>query len=591
MATILLLTSCLLITDSAVDEKVGVGAGGDADTDSDTEVDTDTASGADADGDGYGLGQGDCDDADPAVNPGEAEDCSTPADDNCDGSTNDVHAIGCSAFYPDSDGDGYGEATSECLCIATPDFPATNGADCDDTNGATNPGSAEVCRNGIDDNCDGGPDACELSGGSLSTADAKYSGELEQAAKAVAGAGDVNGDGYGDVLVAENPVVHLVLGSAVPAGIDLATSNAHFTPESGSVYAISGAGDVNADGFADVLVGVPSSAEEPGGAAYLLLGSASPASVNLRSADAIFTGEEDFTGEPAGGYAGCALAAAGDVNGDGRDDMIVGACGLGGDNRGAAYLVLGSASPASMNLRSADAKFESGAAYGTAGWNAGFAVAGANDFDADGLDDILVGSQAHLSFLILGSTSPSDLELESADASYTGHSDYAGLSLDFAGDFNSDGYSDVLLGAYGEGGYIGAAYLILGSAAPASLDVADSDASYFGEFAYDYAGASVAGIGDTDRDGYDDIVVGARLNDGGATDAGAAYLIRGSASPASGGLATADARFTGETASNYAGIAVGGAGDVDADGYDDFLVGATGNGSWGAAYLLLGTGI
>jgi hypothetical protein len=95
---------------------------------------------------------------------------------------------------------------------------------------------------------------------------------------------------------------------------------------------------------------------------------------------------------------------------------------------------------------------------------------------------------------------------------------------------------------------------------------------YQGEARYDHAG-NVSGAGDVDADGYDDQLVGSNsIRDG----VSATYLVFGSASPASASLSTA-VKYQGETAYDYAGSAVSSAGDVDADGYGDFLVGATGH--------------
>jgi hypothetical protein len=117
---------------------------------------------------------------------------------------------------------------------------------------------------------------------------------------------------------------------------------------------------------------------------------------------------------------------------------------------------------------------------------------------------------------------------------------------------------------------------------------------YQGEAKSDLAGRSVSGAGDVDGDGYDDLLVGACKNDDGGLDAGAAYLVLGSASPASASLSTAVA-YQGEATADSAGRSVSGAGDADGDGYDDLLVGAylnaDGGSEAGAAYLILGIGL
>ncbi|HAN32379.1 MAG TPA: hypothetical protein DCQ06_12360, partial [Myxococcales bacterium] len=106
---------------------------------------------------------GDCADQSGAVNPGKQESCLTGYDDNCNGQTNDIGAIGCGNFYKDADKDGFGATGTKpvCLCIASAPLKLTalNGKDCDDGNKNINPNATEVCATaGVDDNCDGKKD-------------------------------------------------------------------------------------------------------------------------------------------------------------------------------------------------------------------------------------------------------------------------------------------------------------------------------------------------------------------------------------------------------------------------------------------------
>ncbi len=134
---------------------------------------------ADADSDGYGdaadsacqcaastayavADATDCDDTLAAVNPAQFEDCSTGVDDDCSGTDNDENAIGCSSFYYDYDGDGYGlTANQQCLCVAEGMYTALASGECDDANASVSPSAAEVCFDAVDNDCSGDADGSD----------------------------------------------------------------------------------------------------------------------------------------------------------------------------------------------------------------------------------------------------------------------------------------------------------------------------------------------------------------------------------------------------------------------------------------------
>ena len=134
---------------------------------------------------GYAVSPGDCDDSDPAVRPDGVEICNG-LDDNCDGAVDDADPTldlsTAGTWYADRDSDGFGDAASPTTACVLPSGHVTDTTDCDDTNGAVNPGATEVC-NSLDDDCDGSLDDADPSV-DLATATSWYV--------------DYDGDGYGD---------------------------------------------------------------------------------------------------------------------------------------------------------------------------------------------------------------------------------------------------------------------------------------------------------------------------------------------------------------------------------------------------------
>ena len=393
--------------------------------------------------------------------------------------------------------------------------------------------------------------------------------------RSVRTAGDVNGDGFSDVIVGapgydngENDEgrAWVYLGSRT--GLSPTPSWTAEGDQAGAGFgaSVGTAGDVNGDGYADVIIGAPgySDDQKGEGRVFVYLGSAGGLSATPAwTAD----GDQDYAGF------GCSVGMAGDVNGDGYADVIVGACQYddGETDEGRAYVYQGS--PGGLSPRAAWT-----AEGNQKGASFGYSVGTAGDVNGDGYADIIVGAarykngQTDEGRALVYRGSPGGLE---ANASWTAESDQEGArfgcSVGTAGDVNGDGYSDVIVGAdqYDNGEVDeGRVYLYPGSPGGPAVSPAWTAE---GNQVSAGLGVSVGTAGDVNGDGYADVIVGAASYDNGQTDEGRTFVYRGSPS----GL-SASAAETAESnqASARFGISVGTAGDVNGDGFSDVIVGA-----------------
>lgn len=389
----------------------------------------------------------------------------------------------------------------------------------------------------------------------------------------VAGAGDVNGDGYADVIIgvkyydkgeSNEGIAVLYLGSA--AGISGSPSWYAESNQADAFYGtrVASAGDVNSDGYSDVIIGAPGydNGESGEGKAYLYLGGPTGLSTTP-----VWTAE----GNAIHASFGLGVSGAGDVNGDGYDDIIVGASDItyeGSSYSGAAYIFYGNPDGVSDVADWEYSEWDSDSNYG-------YAVSSAGDVNGDGYDDIIIGAHTTgwdgpgVAYVYLGSaggivTPYHWIDGGGYDAAYFGKSVTSG-------DYNADGYSDIAIGApnwvidYWSGETIGRVSVYYGS----STGLTSTDPDWAVD---DQTGlGSSLGSGDFNNDGYDDILAGLSGYTNDQAGEGAIFVYTGGPDGIPG--ATTWASQSNQVSAEL-GSSVASAGDVNGDGFDDMLVGA-----------------
>ncbi len=484
----------------------------------------------------------------------------------------------------------------------------------------------------------------------------------DQSGFSVSSAGDVNGDGYDDLIIGANGgdpngdsnagETYVVYGGANAPGTggrfnfsSLNGSNG-FTLNGidagdGSGRSISSAGDVNGDGYDDLIIGANGgdpNGDSDAGETYVVYGGANaPGTGGVLDLGAL-DGSNGFTltGIDAGDFSGISVSSAGDVNGDGYDDLIIGARGAdpdGDSQAGEAYVVYGGA-----NAPGTGGVLDLGALDGSNGFTltgidaydrSGRSVSSAGDVNGDGYDDLIMGayradSQTGETYVIYGGASAPGTEGRFNLSTLNGSNgfiltgidrfDNSGTSVSSAGDVNGDGYDDLIIGArYADpngDNRAGETYVVYGGAnAPGTGGVLDLGAldgtngfTLTGIDRNDYSGWSVSAAGDVNGDGYDDLIIGARYADpNGDSAAGETYVIYGGASaPGTDGVLDLEAlngsngfTLTGIDPFDDSGISVSSAGDVNGDGYDDLIIGAfradpNGDSEAGETYIVYG---
>lgn len=465
----------------------------------------------------------------------------------------------------------------------------------------------------------------------------------------VSSAGDLNGDGKADLILGARGVStssNLNAGTAYilfgktndwPASFNLSSLDGSngFKAEGlaeGDLlgYSVSSAGDLNGDGKADLLIGAPGASPSnltDAGTVYVLFGQSDgfPASFDLTKLNGV--NGFKIEGLSAGDYLGAAISTAGDLNGDGKAEFLLGSYKVSSGNRtnvGAAYVIFGQANswPAIFDLNTLD---------GINGFKVdglaendrlGLAVSSAGDLNGDGKGELVLGAPgthpAGTAYVIFGQTNgwPSHFNLSSLDGTNgfklegLSAGDSLGYSVSTAGDLNGDGKSELLLGASGAdpGGRVqaGTAYVIFGSIKdwPASFNLSTLNGT--NGFKIEGLTSNVAfgfvsnSAGDINGDGRDDFLLSAQWSSpGGLRLAGTAYVIFGQAFgwETSFDLTSLDGtngfRIEGLAANDLLGFSLNTAGDLNGDGRADLVVGAPqaspgGRLFAGTAYVIFG---
>lgn len=537
----------------------------------------------------------DCVDSDPDAHPGAPERCGTTFDDDCDGGANDADAVDCVAYHLDYDEDGSGSNSAACLCEAEAPYAATDSDDCDDGDAAISPLASEIWGNQVDDDCDEEVDVVSVD---LAVAVYEGGRILDLAGVSLAGPGDVNGDGLADLLIGAPDqdsggtnagAAYLVLGGGTGvtslADSEAVLLGAESSDDAGRALA---GKDLDGDGYSDVIVGAPEH-DSASGAIYLLYGPISGA-ISLDDADVGVTGEG--TGDEAGG-----VVATGDIDGDGQGDLLVGGDGDddGGSGAGAVWFLSQPASGDTLNVVEAKLIGEDAGDGAGTDVSSGADVNG-DGFDdllvgAPGDDDS--AADAGAGYLFLGPLTGT-IDLLDNDGKYVGEyaGDEVGRVARFVRDMDDDGVDDLLFASSGYG-LGGGAWLHRGPGTDNHHRTNEAVATWTGGALDDRFGCAVAAIGDVNGDGWSDLAFGASGVDEAATGAGAVYIWFG---PVIGNMTPtdADSSIYGDTSGDAAGVALAALGDVDGDHTPDLLMGGTGEDGGatnaGAAWLFVGPG-
>ena len=471
----------------------------------------------------------------------------------------------------------------------------------------------------------------------------KLNGEMsgDQSGISVSTAGDINKDGYNDLMigawgypgnnrigrsyvvfggpnVGSSGIVELSkLNSTMGFKIDGESTNNY------AGYSVSGGMDLNGDGHVDLLIGAygyPASSAT--GRSYVIFGGPGIGK-NGDIALSNLNGSTGFKldGESSSDHSSLSVSEVADVNGDGYADLMIGAYAHGGSGR--SYVMFGGPGVSSggivlsslngVNGFKLDGEFN--------GDRSGISVSAAGDINGDGHVDLLVGSSGYSagankgrSYVVFGGTglgSSGDITLGNLngvtgfklDGEFNG--DWSGYSVSRCGDINGDGNEDLIIGAMGYPGLdyingIGRSYVVFGGPQVGNSGLlllstlnGVNGFKLDGESINDLSGIVVGGAGDINGDGWGDLIIGAS---GHRNQTGRGYVVFGGSSVGRSGIITLSDlngsngfKLDGESSGDFSSFSISPASDINGDGVADIIIGAYGhNNLTGRSYVVFG---